>query len=35
MAVLDEDFCTDLTAAEGDDALWPLPVVVPAREPLD
>ena len=35
MAVLDEDFCTDLTAAEGDDALWPLPVVVPAPEPLD
>ena len=35
MAVLDEDFCTDLTAAEGDDALWPLPVVAPAREPLD
>ena len=35
MAVLEEDFCTDLTVAEGDDALWPLPVVAPAREPLD
>ena len=35
MAVLDEDFCIDLTAAEGDDALWPPPVVVPAPEPLD
>ena len=35
MAVLDEDFCIDLTAAEGDDALWPPPVVVPAAEPLD
>ena len=35
MAVLDEDFCTDLTLAEGDDALWLPPVAVPAREPLD
>ena len=35
MAVLDENFCTDLMLAEGDDALWPPPVVVPAREPLD
>ena len=35
MAVLDEDFCTDLTPAEGGDMLWPLPVVAPAREPLD
>ena len=35
MAVLDEDFCTDLAPAEGGDMLWPLPVVAPAREPLD
>ena len=35
MSVLDEDFCTDLTSAEGGDILWPLPVVAPAREPLD
>ena len=35
MAVLDEDFCTDLTPAESGDILWPLPVVAPAREPLD
>ena len=35
MAVLDEDFDTDLTPAEGGDIVWPLPVVAPAREPLD
>ena len=35
MAVLDEDFCTDLTPAEDGDILWPLPVVVPACEALD
>ena len=35
MAVFDEDFCTDLTPAESGDVLWPLPVVAPAREPLD
>ena len=35
MAVLDKDFSTDLTPAESGDILWPLPVVAPAREPLD
>ena len=35
MAVLDEDFCTDLTTAEGGDTLCSLPFVVPAYEPLD
>ena len=35
MAVLDEDFCTDLTTPEGGDTLWSLPFVVPAYEPLD
>ena len=35
MAVLDEDFFTELTPAEGGDILWLLPVVAPAREPLD
>ncbi len=35
MVVLDEDFCTDLTAAESGDILWPLPVVAPACESLD
>jgi hypothetical protein len=30
MAVLDEDFCTDLTTPEGGDTLWSLPFVVPA-----
>ena len=35
MAVLDADFCTDLTPTDGGDTLWPLPIVVPAREPLD
>ena len=35
MAVLDADFVTDLTPAEGGDMLWSLPVVVPACEPLD
>ena len=35
MAVLDEDFGTDLTTPEGGDTLWSLPFVVPAYEPLD
>ena len=35
MAVLDADFCTDLTPAEGGDTLWSLPIVAPACEPLD
>ena len=35
MAVLDEDFCTDLTPAEGGDTLWSLPFLVPACDPLD
>ena len=35
MAVLDEDFDTDLTPAEGGDILWSLPIVAPVREPLD
>ncbi len=35
MAVLDADFVTDLTPAEGGDMLWSLPIVAPAREPLD
>ena len=35
MAVLDEDFCTDLTLAEGVGTLWSFPIVTPAREPLD
>ena len=35
MAVLDEDFGTDLTPAEGGDSLWSLPMVAPTCEPLD
>ncbi len=35
MAVLEADFVTDLTPAEGGDMLWSLPIVAPAREPLD
>ena len=35
MAVLDEDFCTDLTPAESGDILWSLPIVAPVCEPLD
>ena len=35
MAVLDEDFCTDLTTTEGGDTLWSLPIVAPVCEPLD
>ena len=35
MAVLDEDFCTDLTTPEGGDTLWSLPFLVPACDPLD
>ena len=35
MAVLDADFGTDLTPAEGGDTLWSLPIVAPACEPLD
>ena len=35
MAVLDADFCTDLTPAESGDILWSLPIVAPACEPLD
>ena len=35
MAVLDADFGTDLTPAEGGDTLWSLPMVAPACEPLD
>ncbi len=35
MAVLDEDFGTDMTLADGGEGWWPLPVVVPACEPLD
>ena len=35
MAVLDADFCTDLTPAEGGGTLWPLPMAAPACEPLD
>ena len=35
MAVLDADFVTDLTPANGGDSLWSPPVVVSACEPLD
>ena len=35
MAVLDEDFCTDLMTPEGGDTLWSLPFLVPACDPLD
>ena len=35
MAVLDADFCTDLTPAEGGGTLRPLPMATPACEPLD
>ena len=35
MAVLDEDFGTDLTPAESGDSLWSLPMVAPTCEPLD
>ena len=35
MAVLDEDFGTELALVDGGDTLWSLPVVVPARKPLD
>ena len=35
MAVLDADFCTDLTPADRGDTLWSLPIVAPASEPLD
>ena len=35
MAVLDADFCTDLTPAEGGDTLWSPSIVEPVREPLD
>ena len=35
MAVLDADFCTDLTLLERGDTLWSLPIVAPASEPLD
>ena len=35
MAVLDADFCTDLTPAEGGDTLWSPPIVMTACEPLD
>ena len=35
MAVLDADFWTDLTPAEGGDTLWSFPVVVPTCEPPD
>ncbi len=35
MAVLDADFYTDLTPAEGGDALWSPPIVMPACELLD
>ncbi len=35
MAVLDADFCTDLTPAEGGEPLWSLPIVMPASEPFD
>ena len=35
MAVLDEDFCTDLPTTEGGDTLWSLPIVAPVCEPLD
>ena len=35
MAVLDADFCADLTPAEGGDTPCSPPIVAPAREPLD
>ena len=35
MAVLDEDFCTDLMTPEGGDTLWSLPFLVPVCDPLD
>ena len=35
MAVLDEDFGTDLTLVNGGDTLWSLPIVAPVCEPLD
>ena len=36
MAVLDADFVSDLTTAEGGgDTLWSLPIVAPACEPPD
>ena len=35
MAVLDADFCTDLTPAEGGDTPWAPAIVMPASEPLD
>ena len=35
MAVLDADFRTDLTPAEGGDTLWSPPIVMPACEPPD
>ena len=35
MAVLDADFCTDLTPAEGGGTPWSLPIVGPACEPPD
>ncbi len=35
MAVLDAEFGTDLTPAEGGDTLWSLPIVTPACEPPD
>ncbi|MCY4501875.1 MAG: transposase, partial [Alphaproteobacteria bacterium] len=35
MAVLDADFCADLTPVEGGDTPCSPPIVAPAREPLD
>ena len=35
MAVLDADFCTDLTSGEGGATLWSLSLVVPTCEPPD
>ena len=35
MAVLDEDFGTDLTPSGGVYTLWSFPIVAPMREPLD
>jgi hypothetical protein len=35
MAVLDADFCTDLTPADGGDTLWSPPIVAPACDPPD
>ena len=35
MAVLDEDFGTNLTLAEGGNGVWSIPAAAPARQPRD